>query len=74
MADAATTHVSWLTATAAHAEQAANHARQAAAAYETAYAMTVPPPMIEANRVTVGVTGSDESFRPTGPCDRGDRG
>ncbi|EUA44205.1 PPE family protein [Mycobacterium xenopi 3993] len=43
-------HVAWLTATAAQAEQTANQARAAAGAFETAFAMTVPPPLIAANR------------------------
>src|SRR6185437_3403647 len=37
-------------ATAAEAEQTAIQARAAVAAYEAAFAMTVPPPVIEANR------------------------
>ena len=41
----------WTRATAAQCEQAATQATAAAAAYETAYAMTVPPAVIEANRV-----------------------
>ncbi|WP_375488073.1 PPE domain-containing protein [uncultured Mycobacterium sp.] len=36
--------------TTAQAEQAANQARAAAAAYESAFAATVPPPVIAANR------------------------
>lgn len=44
-------YVSWLSASAVRAEEAANHARAAAAAYETAFSMTVPPPVIAANRV-----------------------
>jgi PPE-repeat protein len=50
MTAAAAPYVSWLTATAALSEQAASHAAAAAAAYEAAFAMTVPPPMIAANR------------------------
>jgi PPE-repeat protein len=50
MAAAAATYVAWLTGTAGQAEQAANQARAAAAAYQTAFAMTVPPPVIAANR------------------------
>lgn len=40
----------WMSATAAQAEQAAAQAKAAAAAFETAFAMTVPPPVIAANR------------------------
>jgi PPE-repeat protein len=50
MAAAAATYVAWLTGTAGQAEQAATQARAAAAAYQTAFAMTVPPPVIAANR------------------------
>ncbi|OBA80648.1 hypothetical protein A9W99_16535 [Mycobacterium sp. 1164966.3] len=42
--------VSWLTTTAAAAEQAGVQATASAAAYETAFAATVPPPEILANR------------------------
>ena len=50
MEAAAAPYVSWLHATAAQAEQTANQARSAVGAYETAFAMTVPPPLIAANR------------------------
>lgn len=50
MAVAAAPYVSWLTTAAAQAEQAATQARAAAAAYEAAFAMTVPPPVVAANR------------------------
>jgi len=51
MAAAATPYLIWMRATAAQCEEAARQATGAAAAYETAYAMTVPPPMVVANRV-----------------------
>jgi PPE-repeat protein len=50
MAAAGATYRAWMTSTAGQAEQAATHARLAAAAYQTAFAMTVPPPVIAANR------------------------
>ena len=50
MAAAAAPYVEWMNTTAAQAEQAATQARAAAAAYETAFAMTVPPPVVAANR------------------------
>jgi PPE-repeat protein len=50
MAAAAAPYAAWMSATAAQAEQAAAQARAAAAAYETAFAATVPPPVIAANR------------------------
>ncbi|VBA39285.1 putative PPE family protein PPE32 [Mycobacterium innocens] len=42
--------VSWLSSTAALAEQAAIQASAAAAAFDSAFALTVPPPVIAANR------------------------
>jgi PPE-repeat protein len=50
MASAAQPYVTWMQETAAAAEQAATQARTAAAAYEQAFAATVPPPMVAANR------------------------
>ncbi|OHV04476.1 PPE family protein [Mycobacterium talmoniae] len=50
MAAAASPYAAWMTTTAGQAEQAASQARAAAGAYEAAYAMTVPPPVIAANR------------------------
>jgi PPE-repeat protein len=50
MVAAAAPYVTWMNTTAAQAAQTANQARAAAAAYETAFAMTVPPPVIAANR------------------------
>ena len=50
MTTATAPYLAWLTTTAALCEQTATQARAAAAAYENAFAMTVPPPMIAANR------------------------
>jgi PPE-repeat protein len=50
MAAAAAPYVEWMTSTALAAEQTANQARSAAAAYEAAFSATVPPPVIAANR------------------------
>ncbi|MFZ0905302.1 MAG: PPE family protein, partial [Mycobacterium sp.] len=50
MMAAVTPYISWLSTTAAQAEETANQARAAVAAYEAAFGMTVPPPVIEANR------------------------
>ncbi|WP_079009384.1 PPE family protein, partial [Mycobacterium tuberculosis] len=46
-------YVAWLSQAAARAEQAGMQAAAAAAAYEAAFVMTVPPPVITANRVLV---------------------
>ena len=50
MANAVQPYVQWMSNTAAQAETAATQARAAAAAYEQAFAATVPPPLIAANR------------------------
>src|ERR1700739_1089009 len=50
MAAAAAPYVAWMSATGAQAEEAATQAKLAAGAYETAFAATVPPPVITANR------------------------
>src|SRR3984957_6422000 len=50
MAAAATPYLDWMTTTAGQAEQTATQARAAATAYEAAFAMTVPPAVIAANR------------------------
>ena len=50
MVAAAAPYTAWMSATAAQAEQTATQARAAVAAYETAFAATVPPPIIAANR------------------------
>jgi PPE-repeat protein len=50
MAAAAAPYVQWMSATGAQAEEAATQAKLAAGAYETAFAATVPPPVIAANR------------------------
>ncbi len=50
MASAVAPYLAWMSATAARAEQTAAQARSAAAAYEAAFAATVPPPVVAANR------------------------
>jgi PPE-repeat protein len=50
MAAAATTYLDWMITAAGQAEQTATQARAAVAAYEAAFAMTVPPAVIAANR------------------------
>src|SRR5271163_2324664 len=50
MAAAAAPYVAWTRSTALQAEQAADQAKAAATAYETAFAETVPPPVVSANR------------------------
>ncbi len=50
MTSAIAPYVAWTRITAAQAEQTANQAKGAVAAYETAFAITVPPAAIAANR------------------------
>ncbi|MEB3024213.1 MULTISPECIES: PPE family protein, partial [Mycolicibacter] len=62
MAAAAQPYSVWLEATAAQAGQTAERARVAAAAYEAAFAATVPPPVIAANRVALSALVSGNVF------------
>jgi PPE-repeat protein len=50
MAAAATPYVAWMNTAAAQGEQTAGRARAAAAAFDAAFAMTVPPAVVAANR------------------------
>jgi len=49
-ASAAAPYTAWLSNSAVQAEQTASQAQAAAAAYEAAFAASIPPPVIEANR------------------------
>jgi PPE-repeat protein len=55
MAAAATPYVAWMTTTASQTEQTASQLGAAIAAYETAFAATVPPPIIAANRALLAM-------------------
>ncbi len=50
MATAAATYLTWMSTTAAQAEETAAQAKAAAGAYEAAFVAVVPPPVITANR------------------------
>ena len=54
-ADAAAPYTAWLSSTAAQAEQTASQAQAAAGAYEAAFAASIPPPVITANRATLAL-------------------
>ena len=54
--------LAWLGAAAAQAEEAATQARAAAAAFEAAFSMTVPPPVIAANRVLLAALTATNFF------------
>ncbi|MCV7099483.1 PPE family protein [Mycobacterium palustre] len=51
MVSAVVPYVTWLSTAAGLAEESASQARAAAGAFEAAFAMTVPPPVIAANRL-----------------------
>jgi PPE-repeat protein len=51
MATAASSYVTWMSTAAAQAEQTAGQAQAAAAAFEAAFSLTVPPAAVAANRV-----------------------
>jgi PPE-repeat protein len=55
MAAAASPFVTWVSGAAAQAEDAATQAKLAAGAYESAFAATVPPPVITANRALLAM-------------------
>jgi len=61
-------YINWLSTTAAQAEETANQARAAVAAYEAAFAMTVPPPVIEANRALLMVLIATNFFGQNTPA------
>jgi PPE-repeat protein len=62
MSGAANSYVEWLQASSAQAAQTAAQAYGAAAAYDAAFAMTVPPPVIAANRVQLMVLVATNFF------------
>jgi PPE-repeat protein len=62
MTASAAPHVGWLHTTAERAQQAAMQARAAAAAYELAHAMTVPPPAVAANRTQLAALVATNFF------------
>ena len=68
MLSAVTPYVSWISAAAAQAEETASQARAAAAAYETAFTLTVPPPVIAANRVTLATLVATNFFGQNTPA------
>lgn len=65
---AATPYAVWMSATATQAEEAAAQARAAVAAYEAAYAMTVPPGVVAANRVLLATLVATNFFGQNSPA------
>jgi PPE-repeat protein len=68
MISAVTPYIDWMTTTAAQAEETANHARAAVAAYEAAFTMTVPPPVIAANRALLAALVATNFFGQNTPA------
>jgi PPE-repeat protein len=68
MAAAAAPYTAWMNTTAAQAEQTANQAIAAASAYEAAFGMTVPPPVIAANRTQLASLVATNLLGQNGPA------
>jgi PPE-repeat protein len=68
MAAAAAPYTAWMNTTAAQAEQTANQAMAAVAAYESAFGMTVPPPVIAANRALLAALVATNFFGQNTPA------
>jgi PPE-repeat protein len=68
MAAAVAPCVAWMNTTAAQADEAATGARAAVAAYEAAFAMTVPPPVIAANRAQLMMLVATNFFGQNTPA------
>ncbi|MGO9350291.1 MAG: PPE family protein, SVP subgroup [Mycobacterium sp.] len=68
MAAAAGPYVAWMSTTAAQAEQAATQAKAAAAAYEMAFAATVPPQVVAANRALLMALVASNIFGQNTPA------
>ena len=68
MAAAAAPYVSWISATATQAVEAATQAKAAVAAYEAAFGMTVPPTVIAANRALLLMLTATNFFGQNTPA------
>ena len=68
MAAAAAPYTAWMNTTAVQAEQTANQAMAAASAYEAAFAMTVPPPVIAVNRTQLASLVATNLLGQNGPA------
>ncbi|WP_424748475.1 PPE family protein [Mycobacterium sp.] len=68
MSAAAASYLAWLSSTATQAEQAGTQANAAATAYESAFAMTVPPPVIAANRAQLAALVATNVFGQNTPA------
>ena len=68
MTSAAEPYLSWISTTAAQAQQAGAQAKAAAGAFDTAYAATVPPPLIAANRASLTSLTATNFFGQNSPA------
>src|SRR5579884_3739119 len=68
MAAAAAPYITWMGSTAGQAEETASHIKAAAAAYEAAFAATVPPPVIAANRAQLQALAATNFFGQNSPA------
>ena len=68
MSAAAAPYLAWLNTTATQAEQAGGQANAAVTAYESAFAMTVPPPVIAANRAQLAMLVATNVFGQNTPA------
>jgi PPE-repeat protein len=68
MVNAVVPYMSWLSTAAGLAEDSAGQARAAAGAFEAAFAMTVPPPVIVANRVLLATLVATNFFGQNTPA------
>jgi len=62
MAAAAAPYAAWLATTATRTEHTATQAKTAAAAYENAFAATIPPPVVAANRTQLSTLTATNIF------------
>jgi PPE-repeat protein len=68
MAVAAAPYAAWMNTVAAQAEQTASQAKAAAAAYQAAFTLTVPPPVVAANRVQLASLIATNVLGQNGPA------
>jgi PPE-repeat protein len=68
MSAAAAPYLAWLSTTATQAEQAGTQANAAVTAFESAFAMTVPPPVIAANRAQLAMLVATNVFGQNTPA------
>lgn len=68
MLAAAVPYLAWLDGTATQAEEVGSQAFAAATAYESAFAMTVPPPVVAANRAQLAMLVATNVFGQNTPA------